>query len=51
MGVEQEFKKNNVDVISIGKTKSNKRIKINNEINISVTDVKKAWESGLRDKL
>ena len=51
VGVEQEFKKNNVDVISIGKTKSNKRIKINNEINISVTNVKQAWESGLRDKL
>jgi phosphoribosylformylglycinamidine synthase len=50
-GVEEEFKKNNVKIASIGKTKSNKMIKINEEINISLIDLKQAWESGLRDKL
>jgi phosphoribosylformylglycinamidine synthase len=49
--VEREFKKNDVAVTSIGKTKSNKRININDKIDISLTEVKQAWESGLRDKL
>ena len=49
--VEQKFKKNNIAVISIGETNSSKKIKINNEINISLIHVKQAWESGLRDKL
>ena len=49
--VEKEFNKNNIDVVCIGKTNSNKKIKINNEINISLIHVKQEWESGLRDKL
>ncbi len=48
--VRSVFKQNNLDIYVIGNTKGNK-IKINGAINILVSEAKKCWENGLKEKL
>jgi phosphoribosylformylglycinamidine synthase subunit PurL len=49
--VQDVFKKYNVELFEIGKTTENKKIKINNVVDLDLLKAKDNWTNGLRDKL
>ena len=49
--LRQTFAKRNVELIQIGKTTNEKKIKINECIDVDLMEAKKMWANGLRNKL
>ena len=48
---QQMFAQRNVALIEIGKTTPEKKLRLNNVININLLEAKKEWKEGLRNKL